>query len=274
MKHHLPLLLAAFILTAAPLPAAEDTDELLNRLGDDSFAVRETAMNDLVALGEAALPALRRALSSTDPEIQWRAGTAIAMITHAVSAELRSQIGDAFATLRPRAWFERERLAMDIAAVGGRAAVPALARVLSSDTSEAVRRAAAIGLLRLGPEGLLALERCGAQFTGIPPDNAALRIEIGNGFLEEGKCERALAEYRRALLVDPENEIAWYNIACALSRLQRTEEALDALRKAIRFGYKDVEWMKRDTDLEHIRDTPGFSELVRELEQKAQPAER
>ncbi len=273
MNRPSPLLLLVFLLLSAPATAAESPDAIVRRLADDSFAARETAMNDLAALGGAALPALERALSSADPEVRWRAETAMAMIRRGISPELRAQIGDAIAAFEIRPWFERERLAMDIAAVGGTAAVAALARVLSDDKSEAVRRAAALGLLRLGPEGLLALDQCRAKFTGVPPDSAALRIQIGNGFLEEGKCERALAEYRRAIQVDPENQIAWYNIACALSRLQRTEEAIDALRKAIQFGYDDVEWMKRDTDLDHIRETNGYAELVRELEKKAPPAE-
>lgn len=269
-----PALFAVLLFAHGPLAAAETPDTLVSRLGDDSFVVREAAMRDLAALGEPALPAVERAMSSADSEIRWRAEMIRAMIRRGISPELRAEIGDTLTVLELRPWFKLERAVMDIAVLGGTASVPALARILSDETSDAVRRAAALGLLRLGPEGLLALERCGAEFTGIPPDNAALRIEIGNGFLEEGKFERALVEYRRALQVEPENHIAWYNIACTLSRLQQAEEAIDALRKAIEFGYRDLEWMKRDPDLDHVRGTQGFADLVRELEKKVSPAKR
>ena len=47
--------------------------ELIKRLGDDDFSVREKASADLVTLGPLALPALREAKSNSDPEVVRRA---------------------------------------------------------------------------------------------------------------------------------------------------------------------------------------------------------
>jgi hypothetical protein len=53
---------------------ANQIARLIEQLGNDDFAIRETASKELEAIGEPALSALRRAaVSSPDAEIQWRA---------------------------------------------------------------------------------------------------------------------------------------------------------------------------------------------------------
>lgn len=68
--------------TPAPRAEAEaqapstgkSVDELVRRLGDDSFKVRLQAERELRALGKDALPALRQAAEhEADAEVQWRA---------------------------------------------------------------------------------------------------------------------------------------------------------------------------------------------------------
>jgi hypothetical protein len=58
------------------MPTAVDADkikEMIRRLGDDSFDVREKASADLVAAGPAAAPALRQAAKDPDTEVARRA---------------------------------------------------------------------------------------------------------------------------------------------------------------------------------------------------------
>jgi len=57
-----------------------ETDSLVRELADESFRVREKASRELWNLGEAALPALREALSSADPEQVFRARELIGKI--------------------------------------------------------------------------------------------------------------------------------------------------------------------------------------------------
>ncbi len=66
-----------------PAAAAEDVkraEALVRDLGADEFDVRDKATTALVALGEAALPALREAARSEDAEIRTRAQHALAAI--------------------------------------------------------------------------------------------------------------------------------------------------------------------------------------------------
>mgnify|MGYP000751895991 CR=1 FL=1 len=59
---------------------------------------------------------------------------------------------------------------------------------------------------------------------------------------------------------------AHYNLACALSLAGRKEEAIASLRRAVEWGYRDVEWIKRDRDLDAIREEAGYRELLLHLE--------
>lgn len=51
----------------------KQVEALIRQLGDESFDVREKAVEDLVALGEAAIPSLRVAAKDTDVEVARRA---------------------------------------------------------------------------------------------------------------------------------------------------------------------------------------------------------
>ena len=268
MKGAFSLILAFVVGVVAAAAAADRPADLTRGLGDRSFTEREAATAGLVRLGDVALPALKAAARSDNPEVAWRAAEAIRMIRHRVTPALRRHVGDAFASYDALSWTARERLAMDLAAVGGKSAVPTLAALLTDDPSKAVKRAAAIGLLRMGPEGLLAIERSGAKFLGLPAESAAIRIQIGNGFLEEGKYQRALVEYKRALDVAPKSTTAWYNLACAYSRLERGDEAVEALAKSIECGYDELDWIKKDPDLDNIREHKGYIKIVQALEKK------
>lgn len=54
--------------------------ELIRKLGDDSFDVREKASHDLIALGRPAIPFLRQAMTDTDLEVVRRAENCIRLI--------------------------------------------------------------------------------------------------------------------------------------------------------------------------------------------------
>ncbi len=59
-----------------------------------------------------------------------------------------------------------------------------------------------------------------------------------------------------------------YNQACVYVRLDMKIEALEALKKAVENGYDNYVHLIQDYDLDLIRDTPEFQELVRQLVEK------
>ena len=54
-----------------------------------------------------------------------------------------------------------------------------------------------------------------------------------------------------------------YNLACSYSRLGNMPKALFYVEAAIKGGWTDVEWMRKDTDLVELRKDPLFEALVK-----------
>jgi tetratricopeptide (TPR) repeat protein len=61
---------------------------------------------------------------------------------------------------------------------------------------------------------------------------------------------------------DPKDATVLYNLACAESRLGRTDDALDHLGRSISDQERFRELARSDSDFDPIRDDPRFSELV------------
>ena len=88
-------------------------------------------------------------------------------------------------------------------------------------------------------------------------------------YLHAGRTDDAVRVFRRVAHSNPDDwGIAYYNVACALSRGGRLPEALAALRTAIaadgagRGHYHEDDWMREDGDLIAARTLPGFDYVV------------
>lgn len=61
----------------------------------------------------------------------------------------------------------------------------------------------------------------------------------------------------------PSEVYARYNLACALARQGKTDEALATLRKAVELGFGDPTHIARDPDLESLRGDPRFPQIIK-----------
>jgi hypothetical protein len=80
-----PLTLAAISAFACVLPAAPqraNIEDLVKKLGSDRFEEREAACKSLEAIGEPALPFLRKATRSDNPEVRRRATEVVQAVEH------------------------------------------------------------------------------------------------------------------------------------------------------------------------------------------------
>src|SRR5690349_13024428 len=68
-------------------PADDEVGRLIGQLGSEDYVPREAASRRLEDIGEPALPALRQALASPDPEVRRRAGDLVALIEHRLFGE-------------------------------------------------------------------------------------------------------------------------------------------------------------------------------------------
>jgi hypothetical protein len=79
---------------------------------------------------------------------------------------------------------------------------------------------------------------------------------------EQGRWEDARALLEQVVEDDPSHVAALYNLACAHAQLGDVNAALLRLAESIRAGFLNIEHLKRDSDLDPIRDTDGYRAIL------------
>ena len=60
----------------------------------------------------------------------------------------------------------------------------------------------------------------------------------------------------------PQSIAGHYNMACVLARKKEIKRAVESLRKAIEAGFNDWDSLRKDPDLENIRHTRAYKEMI------------
>jgi tetratricopeptide (TPR) repeat protein len=79
---------------------------------------------------------------------------------------------------------------------------------------------------------------------------------------EQGNYAEAVERGREIVAENPQYPVLFYNLACCESLLGQKAEALEHLRHAIEQSDEVRQFAASDSDLDAIRDEPGFKELV------------
>jgi tetratricopeptide (TPR) repeat protein len=96
--------------------------------------------------------------------------------------------------------------------------------------------------------------------------------------LQAGQFAEALAEVAELTKSSNMQAGQWYNFACyyavasgkiADKKLEYADRAMELLQHAVKAGWKDAAHMKKDTDLDPLREREGFKKLIAELERDA-----
>jgi tetratricopeptide (TPR) repeat protein len=90
----------------------------------------------------------------------------------------------------------------------------------------------------------------------------ALRCQ-GELLSRRGRHREALEIDRRLVALCPRDCFAHYNLACSLALEEHPEAALAELATSLELGYCDWEHLAHDTDLDCLRELPGYEELLR-----------
>nr|WP_275976213.1 protein kinase [Geothrix oryzisoli] len=93
------------------------------------------------------------------------------------------------------------------------------------------------------------------------PEDARARGLVASYYAEMGRSEEAKREATLAMTLRPNEPLILYNAACTFCKMLQKPEALDALAKAWRVGYRDSDWAWRDPDLALLHDEPEFEKL-------------
>ncbi|HYE61697.1 MAG TPA: hypothetical protein VD997_06850 [Phycisphaerales bacterium] len=113
-------------------------------------------------------------------------------------------------------------------------------------------------------------ERAAAEYgAAIDAGYDALIVHFRYGYSMHvtGHPAQALPHHIKAVEIpNPALKIdAMYNAACACALLGRKDEALSWLSKAIDAGFKDLEQVLQDHDLDSLRGNAEFQRLVRSI---------
>jgi Flp pilus assembly protein TadD/dienelactone hydrolase len=100
-------------------------------------------------------------------------------------------------------------------------------------------------------------------------EDSQLQGQLGWVRLHLGRNAEAVANYERALAlgVPPGRfrALAYYNLACGYVRIGRTDDALEALGKAVEQGMTDRRTFEQDDDLAPLRGDARFQQLLSRL---------
>jgi tetratricopeptide (TPR) repeat protein len=77
------------------------------------------------------------------------------------------------------------------------------------------------------------------------------------------KYDNAIGLFKKAIEIEPDRAAPYYNIACLYALQNNVEESIDWLKKAIERGYKNWNLIRNDKDLENIRGSSYYKEVVK-----------
>lgn len=89
-----------------------------------------------------------------------------------------------------------------------------------------------------------------------PRNNQAKRDGLAK--LREYELKEALADFKKALEVDPHDSEIYFHMACAYSILEKTEAGFEALKKAKELGLKDDDTILKHDMLAFLRIQDAF----------------
>lgn len=114
--------------------------------------------------------------------------------------------------------------------------------------------------------------------------NLQQMLQMANQYHQKGEYDKAISIYSQvAALVKrmsrqiPEEQakevykLCYYNIACARSLQDKTDEAIKYLKLAVKHGWNDTEHMKTDGDLDNIRELDEYKKVVKMIEDGETP---
>ncbi len=78
----------------------------------------------------------------------------------------------------------------------------------------------------------------------------------------KGQYDRCIDYLMKELNITPENPGVYYNLACIYSRRNGLKESRNFLDKAIKKGFSDWDLLKKDHDLDNLRNTEYFDSLL------------
>ncbi|MBN1688353.1 MAG: hypothetical protein JW893_04570 [Candidatus Omnitrophica bacterium] len=98
------------------------------------------------------------------------------------------------------------------------------------------------------------------------PDHIDALKLLAEAYTRKKHYSEGLDMDQRLSVLCPEDPVVHYNLACSLALVGKKEQAIQALKLSMKMGYVDLEHLKKDPDLDVLREDPSFHELIKSLE--------
>lgn len=85
----------------------------------------------------------------------------------------------------------------------------------------------------------------------------------GNAWKNKNRFDKALADYDEAIRLIPNNALAYYNKACCYAVQGQKQQALALLEQALEKGYRKLDYIEKDNELDSLRQEARYLELLR-----------
>ena len=95
------------------------------------------------------------------------------------------------------------------------------------------------------------------------PDDARGHMFYAIDLVQTGEKEEAKIQAAKALELSPNDPLMLYNASCFYSQMGEKKLAIEALKNSFAVGYANYDWLKRDSDLDPIRNEPDYIELMK-----------
>lgn len=96
----------------------------------------------------------------------------------------------------------------------------------------------------------------------LKPEYAVAYYHRANAYAAKGLYDEAIADYSGTIRLNPKEQGAYYGMACIYSLKNNTQEACDYLKKSIDLGFNNWEHIKKDKDLNNIRQLACYQVLM------------
>jgi adenylate cyclase len=84
-----------------------------------------------------------------------------------------------------------------------------------------------------------------------------------------GEVDRAIRWANRAVLLEPDDPNALYNLACSFALMGEKDRAIDFLERSLDLmNPQFITWAKNDSDLDTLREHPRYEALVAHAEER------
>jgi len=120
-----------------------------------------------------------------------------------------------------------------------------------------------LGEKEKGKEALTAAVQMYPRYLSLHPDDARAHIFFATTLVRLGRIDEAKIKAARAIELSPSDPLMFYNVACFYANVGDKTLALKSLKNALTSGYGFYEWIKRDPDLDSIRNEPEYVELMK-----------